>query len=151
VSNGEAVKLLDTGEVGFVTGRAPDGRGYVIRFSGPRGERDETRARGEFRLENNFMRVMQALAAGGHQGLLAVHPLGRQPARGHTPIHAPGGDVIGEVTSGGFGPSANGPVAMGYVARAQAADGTPVELMVRGKPLPARIAPLPFIPHRYAR
>ena len=59
--------------------------------------------------------------------------------------------MIGEVTSGGFGPSANGPVAMGYVARAQAADGTPVELMVRGKPLPARIAPLPFIPHRYAR
>jgi aminomethyltransferase len=40
---------------------------------------------------------------------------------------------------------------MGYVARAHAADGTPVELMVRGKPLPARIAPLPFIPHRYAR
>jgi aminomethyltransferase len=40
---------------------------------------------------------------------------------------------------------------MGYVARALAADDTPVELMVRGKPLPARIAPLPFIPHRYAR
>jgi aminomethyltransferase len=40
---------------------------------------------------------------------------------------------------------------MGYVAREHAADGTPVELMVRGRPLAARVAPLPFSPHRYAR
>jgi aminomethyltransferase len=66
-------------------------------------------------------------------------------------VHAPGGAQIGEVTSGGFGPSANAPVAMGYVARDHAADGTALELMVRGKPLAARVAPLPFIPHRYIR
>jgi aminomethyltransferase len=40
---------------------------------------------------------------------------------------------------------------MGYVAAAFAADGTAVELMVRGKPLPARICPMPFVPHRYRR
>jgi len=106
------------------------------------------------RTEWNFRgaaRIRDELDNGPQRLRVGIRPEGRQPARGHTPIHAPGGDVIGEVTSGGFGPSANGPVAMGYVARAQAADGTPVELMVRGKPLPARIAPLPFIPHRYAR
>ncbi len=96
-------------------------------------------------------RIREELDNGPQRLRVGIRPEGRQPARGHTPIHAPGGDVIGEVTSGGFGPSANGPVAMGYVARAQAADGTPVELMVRSKPLAARIAPLPFIPHRYAR
>ncbi len=81
---------------------------------------------------------------------VGIRPEGRQPARGHTPIHA-GGGAIGEITSGGFGPSVNGPVAMGYVARDHAADGTPLELMVRGKALAAHVAPLPFHPHRYAR
>ena len=115
------------------------------------------------RTEWNFRgaaRIRAELDNGPQRLRVGIQPEGRQPARGHTPIHAPGGvapggarndNVVGEITSGGFGPSANGPVAMGYVARAQAADGTPVELMVRGKPLPARVAPLPFIPHRYAR
>ncbi|MBU8547119.1 glycine cleavage system aminomethyltransferase GcvT [Roseomonas sp. ROY-5-3] len=81
---------------------------------------------------------------------IGIQPEGRQPARGHTPVQA-GGQVVGEITSGGFGPSANAPVAMGYVARGAAADGTALELMVRGKALPGRVAALPFIPHRYAR
>ncbi|MDP3417389.1 glycine cleavage system aminomethyltransferase GcvT [Falsiroseomonas sp.] len=81
---------------------------------------------------------------------VGIQPEGRQPARGHTPVQA-GGAVIGEITSGGFGPSVNAPIAMGYVARGAAADGTALELMVRGKALPARICPLPFAPHRYAR
>ncbi len=81
---------------------------------------------------------------------VGIQPEGRQPARGHTPIQA-GGATIGEITSGGFGPSVNAPVAMGYVAREHAADGTPLDLLVRGKGLPARVAPLPFHPHRYAR
>jgi aminomethyltransferase len=106
------------------------------------------------RSEWNFpgaARVRDELDNGPQRLRVGIKPEGRQPARGHTPIHAPGGAAMGEITSGGFGPSANAPVAMGYVARAHAADGTPVELMVRGKPLPARVAPLPFIPHRYAR
>jgi aminomethyltransferase len=55
------------------------------------------------------------------------------------------------VTSGGFGPSVNGPIAMGYVERAHAAVGTPISLMVRGKPLSAHVVTLPFHPHAYYR
>ena len=81
---------------------------------------------------------------------VGIRPEGRQPARGHTPIQQ-NGAVIGEVTSGGFGPSVGAPVAMGYVARGAAADGTALDLIVRDKPLPARVASMPFHPHRYAR
>jgi aminomethyltransferase len=106
------------------------------------------------RTEWNFRgaeRVRAELDNGAARLRVGIKPEGRQPARGETPVHLPGGGAIGTVTSGGFGPSADGPVAMGYVARDHAADGTPLELLVRGKPLPARVAPLPFIPHRYAR
>lgn len=81
---------------------------------------------------------------------VGIRPEGRQPARGHTPIERDGA-VIGEVTSGGYGPSLGAPVAMGYVARDAAADGTALNLIVRDKPLPARVTPMPFHPHRYAR
>jgi aminomethyltransferase len=106
------------------------------------------------RTEWNFPgaeRVREELANGTRRLRVGIRPEGRQPARGHTPVHAPGGAAIGEITSGGFGPSLNGPMAMGYVAREHAADGTPLELMVRGKAIPARVAPMPFVPHRYAR
>ncbi len=106
------------------------------------------------RTEWNFPgaeRVRDELDNGAKRLRVGIRPEGRQPARAHTPVHLPGGAAIGEVTSGGFGPSANGPVAMGYVAREHAADGTSLELMVRGKPLAARVAPLPFTPHRYVR
>jgi len=62
-----------------------------------------------------------------------------------------GGREVGRVTSGGFGPSVGGPVAMGYVEAALAEPGTAVELLVRGKPIPARVAALSFVPHRYHR
>jgi aminomethyltransferase len=96
-------------------------------------------------------RVREDLANGPRRLRVGLRPDGKQPARGHTAIHAPGGAAIGEITSGGFGPSLGGPMAMGYVAPGYATDGTPLELLVRGKPIPARIAPLPFTPHRFAR
>ena len=96
-------------------------------------------------------RVREELANGTARVRVGLRPEGRQPARGETMIHAPGGETIGSVTSGGFGPSLGGPMAMGYVARPHATDGTPIELIVRGRPLAARIAPMPFVPHRYAR
>ncbi len=95
-------------------------------------------------------RIRDELDHGAARVRVGIRAEGRQPARGHTPVQA-GGAVVGEITSGGFGPSVNGPVAMGYVARAHAADGAPLELLVRGKALPAAVAPLPFHPHRYAR
>lgn len=97
-------------------------------------------------------RVRQELADGPKRRRVGIRPEGRQPARAHTPIHVPGGGAqVGEITSGGFGPTLNGPMAMGYVAPVHAEDGTALELMVRGKALPARVVPLPFVPHRYAR
>lgn len=82
---------------------------------------------------------------------VGLRPDGRAPARAGTPVLAPDGTAVGSVTSGTFGPTAGAPVAMAYVAAALAADGTLLHLMVRGKPLPARVAPMPFVPHRYAR
>jgi aminomethyltransferase len=76
---------------------------------------------------------------------------GRASARALTDIIADDGTAAGTVTSGGFSPSLNAPIAMGYVRRDLAGDDTHVHLMVRGKPLPAHVAALPFVPHRYAR
>ena len=59
--------------------------------------------------------------------------------------------IIGRVTSGGFGPSAGAPSAMGYVASGFAADGTELGLMVRGVARAAVVTPLPFVPHHYKR
>jgi len=95
-------------------------------------------------------RVREELDNGPKRLRVGILPDGRQPARGHTPVQV-GGDVVGEITSGGFGPSLNGPCAMGYVAREHAADGTALDLMVRGKASPARVAATPFFPHRYVR
>src|SRR4051794_764672 len=106
------------------------------------------------RMEWNFQgaeRVREDLANGPKRLRVGLKPEGRQPARGHTPIQAADGTAIGEVTSGGFGPLLNGPMAMGYVARPHAEDGTAIELLVRGKALAARVAPTPFVPHRYKR
>ena len=106
------------------------------------------------RMEWNFVgaaAIRDMLDNGPPRLRVGIQPEGRAPARGHTDIVDAAGAVVGQVTSGGFGPSCNAPVAMGYVRRDLAADGTALSLMVRGKPLPARVAPLPFVPHRYVR
>jgi aminomethyltransferase len=94
--------------------------------------------------------VQRQLKEGAPRKRVGLKPEGRAPAREHTEI-SDGTTRIGEVTSGGFGPSVGGPVAMGYVDRAHAAVGTPVQLLVRGTPRPAQVAPLPFVPPRYYR
>jgi aminomethyltransferase len=95
--------------------------------------------------------ILRELASGAAQKRVGIRPEGRAPAREGTEITAMDGTIVGHITSGGFGPSADGPVAMGYVAAAEAALGTRLRLLVRGTPRPARIVPLPFIPHRYHR
>jgi aminomethyltransferase len=96
-------------------------------------------------------RIQGELAKGAGRYRVGIRPDGRAPAREGTEILAADGRRIGTVTSGGFGPSVNGPVAMGYVEAAYAKPDTAVGLMVRGKALAARVATLPFTPHRYAR
>ena len=95
--------------------------------------------------------IRAALHDGPSRLRVGILPDGRAPAREGTAIVDAAGTAIGHITSGGFGPSLNAPLAMGYVRADMAVDGTPVFLMVRGKPLPARIAPMPFVPHSYNR
>ena len=82
---------------------------------------------------------------------VGIRPDGRTPARAGATIVADDGTDAGIVTSGGFGPSVNGPIAMGYVRKDLAHDGARLNLIVRGKTLPAIVVPLPFVPHRYKR
>lgn len=96
-------------------------------------------------------RIQRELAQGPARRRVGILPDGRAPAREGTEIVDAGGAKIGTVTSGGFGPSINAPISMGYVASAFAASGTQVGLVVRGKTMPARVAPMPFAPHRYFR
>ncbi|HEX2528486.1 MAG TPA: glycine cleavage system aminomethyltransferase GcvT [Geminicoccus sp.] len=96
-------------------------------------------------------RILRELAQGPQRRLVGIKPEGRAPAREGTEIVAADGTPIGKITSGGFGPSVGAPVAMGYVASPHAAAGTPIQLLVRGKPLAATVVKLPFTPHRYAR
>jgi aminomethyltransferase len=95
--------------------------------------------------------VLRQLAEGPARVRIGIRPDGRAPAREDTPIVDTDGKSIGKVTSGGFGPSVGGPIAMGYVDRRQAVVGTPLALLVRGTARPARVVRLPFVPHRYHR
>jgi aminomethyltransferase len=95
--------------------------------------------------------IMQQLRNGAARRLVGIRPEGRAPAREGTEIQDEGGRPVGTVTSGGFGPSAGGPVALGYVAVDHAAPGAVVQLMIRGRAHPGRIVELPFVPHRYRR
>lgn len=95
-------------------------------------------------------RIQKELAEGVARVRVGLLPEGRQPAREGTEIHV-GDRNIGVVTSGGFGPTLNGPLAMGYVEAAFAAVGTEVSLIVRDKALPARVVAMPFVPNRYVR
>ncbi len=91
------------------------------------------------------------LDQGPNRRRVGLRPDGRAPAREGTEITDEHGQIIGHITSGGFGPSVGAPVAMGYVTAAFAAPGTPVHLRVRGKALPARVVTLPFVKQTYYR
>jgi aminomethyltransferase len=96
-------------------------------------------------------KIMDQLHNGAKRKRVGIQPVDKAPARDGTEIVDAGGKVIGIITSGGFGPTVGGPVAMGTVDRAHAADGTEIGLMVRGQKRAARVAPLPFVAHRYKR
>jgi len=81
-------------------------------------------------------------------GLVALE---RVPVRDHTPLQDASGAPAGEVTSGLLGPTIDQPIAMAYVPMAQAAVGTRLNAIVRGKPVPMEVRPMPFVPQRYHR
>ena len=82
---------------------------------------------------------------------VGIVPEGRAPAREHTEIADEAGNIVGEVTSGGFSPTLEIPIAMGYVPLAFSAIGTKINLLVRGKPRPATVVKMPFVEQRYYR
>lgn len=102
-----------------------------------------------------ILEQLQASADAGTQlltkkrvGLIAQE---RIPVRDHTELQNTLGQRIGEVTSGLLGPSIDKPVAMGYVDAAYARLGTPLNAIVRGKPVPMIVSAMPFVPNRYFR
>lgn len=95
--------------------------------------------------------VLAQIADGAPRKRVGIRPDGRAPAREGVEIASESGDEIGRVTSGGFGPSVGGPVAMGYVRADHAEPGTAVRLNVRGKMQPATVVALPFVPANFYR
>jgi aminomethyltransferase len=98
-------------------------------------------------------RILTELAHGAPRARVGLTPEGRAPMREGTArfAAAEGGEAVGHVTSGGFGPTIEGPMSMGYVPAALSREGTTLYGEVRGKRLAATVSALPFTPARFKR
>ena len=95
--------------------------------------------------------ILAQIADGPARRRVGIRPDGPAPAREGAVVEDRAGNSVGRVTSGGFGPTVGGPVAMGYVDSSLAKEGSEIGLVVRGKTRDARVIKLPFVPHRYAK
>jgi len=95
--------------------------------------------------------IMHQLSNGPRQTRVGIASLTRRPIRDGAVLRDESGLDVGVVTSGGFGPSCDAPVAMGYVERSSSDPETPLVAEVRGKEVPCRIHSLPFVQHKYKR
>jgi aminomethyltransferase len=95
--------------------------------------------------------ILRQLQEGVTRKRVGLLPKERIPVREGAELVDAAGTVVGNVTSGGFGPTLAGPVAMGYVRTDCAAIGTRLQAIVRGKPVPIEVAKMPFVPQRYYR
>jgi aminomethyltransferase len=97
--------------------------------------------------------ILAQLAGSTPRRRVGLRPEGRAPVREGASLFPDETSTgrIGTVTSGGFGPSLNAPVAMGYLPSAKAAAGGTVFAELRGQRLPLRVAPMPFVPNTYKR
>jgi aminomethyltransferase len=98
-------------------------------------------------------KILSQFGSGASRRRVGLRPEGRAPVREGAALFADAtsSEQIGTVTSGGFGPSLNAPVAMGYLPSSQAATGTTVFAEVRGQRLPMQVASMPFVPNNYKR
>jgi len=106
------------------------------------------------RAEGGFagaLRILAELGNGPPQKRVGFDIDGRQPVREGALVLDGEGNELGKVTSGGFSPSLQRPIAMGYVAAPFAEIGTALKLDQRGKLFDAKVAAMPFVPHRYHR
>ena len=95
--------------------------------------------------------VLGEMANGPKRRRVGLLPEGKAPVREAVELVTAQGDVIGVVTSGGFGPSLGAPLAMGYVDLSYATIDTQVFALVRGKQLPCRVCKMPFVEQTYRR
>jgi aminomethyltransferase len=97
--------------------------------------------------------ILPQLEQGPPRRRVGLKPQGRAPVREGAPLFADEASPqpIGKVTSGGFGPSINAPVAMGYLPVLHAGTGSLVFAELRGQRLPLQVTPLPFVAHAYHR
>jgi aminomethyltransferase len=96
-------------------------------------------------------RILRELRDGPARKRVGIRPQGRAPVREGVEVVDGEGTSLGQITSGGFGPTVSVPVAMGYVSAGRSAPGTLIQVAGRRGPEPAEIVPLPFVPHRYFR
>ena len=98
-------------------------------------------------------KILSQLEQGAPRRRVGLRPEGRAPVREGAPLFADAASSlqIGAVTSGGFGPSINAPVAMGYLPASHTAIGGLVFAELRGQRLPLRVAAMPFVPNTYKR
>jgi aminomethyltransferase len=98
-------------------------------------------------------KILAELESGAPRRRVGLRPEGRAPVREGAPLFADSAssEQIGAVTSGGFGPSINAPVAMGYLPSSQATSGGLVFAELRGARLPLRVSAMPFVPNTYKR
>ena len=106
------------------------------------------------RAEGGFpgaMRILAEIENGPPQRRVGFEVEGRQPVREGARVLDAEGNEVGRVTSGGFSPSLQRPIAMGYVASHLAEVGAELKLEQRSRLFDARVAAMPFVPHRYHR
>ncbi|MGZ8331674.1 MAG: glycine cleavage system aminomethyltransferase GcvT [Allosphingosinicella sp.] len=98
-----------------------------------------------------WQRIVREVEEGPVRRRVGLAVEGRQPVREGAAVVDSDGDEVGKVTSGGFSPILEAPIAMAYVPAASAEPGTDIRLVQRGKIFQAKVAPMPFVPHRYHR
>ena len=96
-------------------------------------------------------RIIKELENGAIRKRVGLTIEGRQPVREGALVLDAEGNEVGKVTSGGFSPSLEVPIAMAYVPWDSAAPGTQIRLESRGKLFTGTVTPMPFVPHRYQR
>lgn len=96
-------------------------------------------------------KILREIRQGPYRKRVGIKPDGRAPVREGAELVNEQGDVVGRVTSGGFGPTVGGPIAMGYLSNDYAQIDIRLDAMVRNRRHPVCISELPFVPHRYYR
>ncbi len=97
------------------------------------------------------MRILEEARTGSASVRVGVRIRGRIPVRAGAELHDAVGRQVGRITSGGFGPTLDAPIAMGYVERAVASPGTVLSVVIRGVEHTVDIVALPFVAHRYKK